>query len=244
MITRRFPISMQLLFLLLLLLSLNGCAGTSGSQEQSSPALRSTTQTAAAEPATGQTTTTSPVVQTAVLPAPSPVPSPSLPPAVPTLLPTPTPWATTGPGTVLSSGQAWHRDGWSLTVSGFTYQTFHTVTFALHNGTGRPVILPSFSTETFSIVADTGETFAPCSIKGSGWYNAWWSTVGQTEMDPGETLEWEWEFHPYDPEHRACNSYSRHTAAFSSAARHLTLTVEDLAGVVSHARWQADIPRP
>jgi hypothetical protein len=147
-------------------------------------------------------------------------------------------------GSVLRSGQTWSSSGWSLTVSGFTYQTFHTVSFTLRNETGRDVILPAFSTEQFKIVADTGELFAPCSIKGSGWYNTWWSTVGQTEMAPGEVLEWEWDFHPYDPEHRACDSYSHSAPAVPAEARHLTLTVEDLAGVVSQARWQADIPRP
>ena len=256
MIVRRLPIS---LLFLLSLLYLNGCGGSStGGDDRGSNLPPTPTPTAPGAalstletlptpaPSARPTATASSFPTPSLRPSlrPSPVPAPSLPPASPTVPPPPTAGATTVAGSVLRSGQAWHSDGWSLTVSGFTYQTFHTVSFALRNGTGRTVILPEFSTEQFKIVADTGELFAPCSIKGSGWYNTWWSTVGQTEMAPGEVLEWEWDFHPYDPEHRACDSYSHSAPAFPSEARHLTLTVEDLAGVVRQARWQADIPRP
>jgi hypothetical protein len=156
----------------------------------------------------------------------------------------PTPAPTTSPGSVLQSGETWHTDGWALTVSDFTYHSFHEIHFTLHNLTGRTVLFPEFSTSTFRIVSDAGDTFAPCSIKGSGWYNTTWRTIGQTSIEANDTMEWQWKFYTYDPEHRACDSYTRNVPVFSSDAHTLTLTVENLGDVMVDAQWMAKIPRP
>lgn len=199
---------------------------------------------------------------TLLLPTVTPPPTPSLlptaapltllsPTTTPTLTPLPTPQATTVPGSVLSSGETWYDGagdgaGWSLTVDNFSYEAFHTPRFTLRNHTGRTVVFPEFSTRSFRIVSDAGETFAPCTIKGggSGWYNTWWSTMGQTKIEAGGSLSWQWTFHPYDPDHRACDSYSHSTPPVSSEARTLTLVVEDIANMMTDARWRVEIPRP
>ncbi len=152
--------------------------------------------------------------------------------------------ATTPPGSVLQNGETWYANGWGLTVNDFTYDAFHHVSFILHNYSGRTVIFPEISTQGFRIVSDAGETYAPCSIKGIGWYNTQWHSIGQNEIEANGTYAWEWEFYPYDVEHKECRLYAQSEASFSSNTRTLTLTVENIADRIVDARWQVEIPRP
>jgi hypothetical protein len=68
--------------------------------------------------------------------------------------------------------------------------------------------------------------------------------MGQTKIEAGGHLNWQWTFHPYDPDHRACDSYSHSTPPVSSESRTLTLIVEDIANMMTDARWRVEIPRP
>jgi hypothetical protein len=169
---------------------------------------------------------------------------------IPVLLASPTPirshlpTPTSTPSLVLANHETWKSDDWSLTVSNFTYETFSTPHFTLQNTTGRTVLLPPFSAKNFTITADSGEIFAPCSTKGSGWYNTWWQTYGETTLQPGETLAWDWTFSPYDPEHRACDTYSHSKAPIPAHAHTLTLTIERIGTIIPQVHWQTTIPRP
>ena len=159
-------------------------------------------------------------------------------------MPTPTLPPNLLSGTALANNQSWKNGPWSLTVSEFTYDSFATIRFSLRNNSGRTIIVPEFSASQFQIVADSGEIFAPCSIKGDGWFNTWWQDYGGTELEDDETFEWEWTFHPYDPEHRACNTYSNSQPPLPADAHTLTLVVTSIGDMITDARWQLEIPRP
>lgn len=187
-------------------------------------------------PATGRPQTQPTSLPTTRAPATNPNPAPPM--------PTPTLPADLHSGTALTNNQSWKNGPWSLTVSQFTYDSFANVRFSLRNNSGRTIIVPEFSASQFQIVADSGEIFAPCSIKGDGWFNTWWQDYGGTELEDGETFEWEWTFHPYDPEHRACNAYSNSQPPLPADAHTLTLVVTSIGDMITDARWQLEIPRP
>jgi hypothetical protein len=222
-------------FVGLLLLALAGCIRTG------SPRNEETSQQSQTLP-----TPTPMIIVVTPTPRPTPVMLPTEK-ARPTLAPTrlPPPSATTVPGTLLAPGDPWHVAEWSLTVSDFGYKTFHKkMRFTLHNRSGRTVIFPAFSADQFRIEADTGETYAPCSIRGSGWFNTWWRTFDQKEIAAGEEMTWHLQFHPYDPEHRACDSFSQSKPELPPEADTLTLTVENIGDIITNARWETEIPRP
>ncbi len=223
----------KLLPLLLLALLLAGC-GTSPPAPRSQLAQRTTA-----------TATPQPTATATVPPTPTATPDPP-PPPPPTLTPRPTPTAIPASAhrPPLNNGDTWVNDGWALSVSNFTYETFHTIHFTLENRTDRNVRFPAFSTDQFRITSDAGDTFAPCSIRGSGWYNTVWNTKGPLEIAAGESIAWEWKFYRYDPQHRACDTYSQSAPTFASDAHTLTLTVENLGDTIVNARWSATIPRP
>jgi tetratricopeptide (TPR) repeat protein len=151
-----------------------------------------------------------------------------------TPIPSPTPISTTALDTILKDGETWYAEGWSLTVSNFTYKTLNAVQFVLQNWSDKTILFPVIDGGQFTITTDTGEKFQPC------YFYAWNQqpnyVVDQTELEPGERLEWTWEFRNRD---RGCE-----TREYSSAARILVLTVKNLADVIINARWQTEIPRP
>lgn len=161
---------------------------------------------------------------------PTKVPTPTQTPT-PTKVPAPTPIPMTAPGSVLKNGETWYTERWSLAVSNFTYKTLDAVRFALRNRTGQTVLLPGVDAKKVRIVPDIGEDLYPCY---AGAFGHIWRSLDQQEVAAGKTLEWEWAFHP------GCEFRD----AFPPEARTLTLIVENIADVITNARWQTEIPRP
>lgn len=153
-----------------------------------------------------------------------------------TPIPSPTPIPTTAPDTVLKDGETWYVEGWSLTVSNFTYKTLESVHFTLRNRSERAVLFPSFSSGKFRVISDAGDELVPCEPRSLGLRDLPAGDIGQTELLPNKMLEWDWRFRRYDG--NACSG------GYSSNAKTLTLIVENLADVFVNARWQTEIPRP
>jgi len=148
----------------------------------------------------------------------------------PTATPIPTPILLTPPGSVLRDGETWYADGWSLTVSNFTYKTLSAVRFKLRNLTNRTVLFPG-TWKDLRVTSDVGENFA--CLKGD--------FPGQIEINAGAEVKWELDF-SYPSGTPGCELYTSH--AISPQARVLTLIVKDFSGVIEFAQWQTEIPRP
>ncbi len=154
-----------------------------------------------------------------------------------TTAPTLTPVSPTVPGTTLKNGETWYVEGWSLTVSNFTYKTLNSIHFILRNRTGRTVLFPEIDPRKFKIVSDADDELYACRRGPS------WPVIAQTELSPGEKIEWDWGFYPLDywGSIGTCHEgYPR----FSPDAKTLTLIIENIADVIVNARWQTEIPRP
>jgi hypothetical protein len=153
-------------------------------------------------------------------------------PPQPVATPEPTPLELTPSGAILLNGETWVVNGWTLKVSNFTYGTLNKVQFELTNLTGRTVLFPGLNSG-ITIVADRGYNL-PCAVG---------LPKDQREIAHREKLKWELYFssdHRWNTYNRQCGGRSLPSPETTS----IVLVVEDIAGVIQNARWQADVPRP
>ena len=99
------------------------------------------------------------------------------------------------------------------------------------------MLFPEIDPRKFKIVSDGDDELYACRWGPS------WPVIAQTELSPGEKIEWDWGFYPLDywGSIGTCHEgYPR----FSPDAKTLTLIIENIADVIVNARWQTEIPRP
>lgn len=163
---------------------------------------------------------------------PDPIPATARPSATasPTSVPaTPTPALPIA----LENGQTFEDNGWSLTVSNFTYKTLRDVQFALTNNTGHLALIPG----TFDgrIVADTGRLEAvvcfPTQPRDQ-------FPQQEIELDAGSTVEFTIDFSDM-------SAWSKcYGPVFEPDTRGLFLVINDLGGIFREVHWYTEIPRP
>ena len=171
------------------------------------------------------------------IPTATPTVTPILPTANSTVTPIPptaTPILPTIPGTVLRDGETWYADGWSLTVSNFTYKTTHKIKFTIRNRIGRLVLFP-FKINEFKLTSDAGDEIAyPNGCAGGNPFDQ------QIEIPADGTYEWNAGFTPSTSNPSGC--YSGSPADFSPQARRLTLSI-NISDIIKDAKWETEIPR-
>jgi hypothetical protein len=166
---------------------------------------------------------------------------------IPTTSPRPTPIPSTAPGSVLKDSEEWFANGWSLRVSNFNYDSLSQIHFTLTNHTDKSVVFPEIKSQRFKIVTDADETLIPCGDIGLAAQGGEADPIPQTKLNPNGRLEWTWSFAHIDPDYYSRGSgYPcwRVETSVGSATRNLTLIVEDVEGVITNARWEANVPRP